>query len=44
MNILVVDDKQQNIDALVQALYDVDAEIHTALSGNNALELILKND
>lgn len=41
--ILVVDDKQANIIALKTVLKGVDAKIHAAESGNEALSLMLRN-
>ena len=42
--ILVVDDKQKNIFALQKALNKIDAEVITAMSGNEALNFVLEHD
>ncbi|MBF0621220.1 MAG: EAL domain-containing protein [Magnetococcales bacterium] len=42
-NILIVDDRQENLIALESLLEECDAHIHRALSGNEALTLMLKH-
>jgi diguanylate cyclase len=42
--VLVVDDKKENITSMKVALKRIDAEIYTALSGNEALALMLDNE
>ena len=42
--ILVVDDRTENILAMKRLMADLDAEIHTATSGNEALGMVLKYD
>lgn len=42
-NILVVDDKPENVFALEELLRQPDRSIYTALSGNDALRLLLKH-
>ncbi|MFH2130546.1 MAG: response regulator, partial [bacterium] len=42
--ILLVDDRQENLDALLHLLEDFEADLLTATSGNTALELILKHE
>ncbi|MBU2644082.1 response regulator [bacterium] len=42
--ILLVDDRQENLDALLHLLEDFEADLLTATSGNRALELILKHE
>lgn len=41
---LLVDDLTENLTALSGLLEQEDLEIHTARSGTEALELLLKND
>ena len=41
--ILLVDDRQSNLDALISLLQDFNTELLTATSGNEALELSLKH-
>ncbi len=43
-NILIVDDRQENLLAMKSALEDLDCTIYTANSGQEALRLILKHD
>jgi class 3 adenylate cyclase len=43
-NILIVDDRPENITALCSILEEFEANIFTATRGNDALELALKND
>ncbi len=42
--ILIVDDRAENLLAMERLLEDVDAEIYTASSGNDALSLVLDHD
>ncbi|MBU0665624.1 MAG: diguanylate cyclase [Proteobacteria bacterium] len=42
--ILVVDDRAENLLAMQRVLNDLDAEIHTASSGNEALAMVLDHD
>ena len=42
--ILVVDDRAENILAMKRLMEDLDAEIFTATSGNEALGMVLKHD
>ncbi len=42
--ILLVDDKQENLDALTNLLAEFKADLYTASSGNKALELTLKHN
>jgi len=42
--ILIVDDKRENLFALRQILYEVEAEVIEAISGNEALAATLDND
>ncbi|MBF0158037.1 MAG: response regulator [Magnetococcales bacterium] len=43
-NILIVDDQQANIKALLAILQDIDANVITAQSGNEALALLLDHE
>jgi len=43
-NILIVDDRQENLLAMENALEDLDCQIFTANSGQEALRLVLKHD
>lgn len=43
-NILIVDDRQENIFAMEQLLDDMDVQIFTAQSGNEALRLMLNTE
>lgn len=43
-NILIVDDKKQNLLALTKILRDFDANIISATDGNEALQMILKHE
>ncbi len=42
--ILIVDDREENLVALEVVLQDCGAQLHRAMSGNEALALMLKND
>jgi diguanylate cyclase (GGDEF)-like protein/PAS domain S-box-containing protein len=42
--ILVVDDRQENIRSINRVLQSLDAEVHSALSGFEALALLLRHD
>lgn len=43
-DILIVDDREENLVAIELLLQDCDAQLHRALSGNEALALMLKQD
>ncbi len=42
--ILVVDDRMENIRSMTRVLQEIDAEVYTALSGIEALGLLLRHD
>ena len=42
--VLIVDDREENLIALEGVLVDCDAELIRAMSGNEALDLMLKRD
>jgi signal transduction histidine kinase len=44
LNLLIVDDREANLQSLSQLLARDDVAIHTALSGNEALGLMLEHD
>ena len=44
LNLLIVDDREANLQSLSQLLARDDVNIHTALSGNEALGLMLEHD
>lgn len=43
-SVLIVDDTPENLVAMEVVLEDVDCDLQTATSGNDALALLLKND